>query len=65
MNSLQDNVRLGNPLQRMRSERRIALLVFNALLLMAALMQLLGYSFQEKHTDDAFEPSPIAVESFE
>ncbi len=63
--ALQERVRLGNPLQRMRSERRVALIVFNALLLAAVLMQLLGYGIpisQEKLP----VPSPTAVmESFE
>jgi len=63
--SLQEKVRLSNPLLRMRRERRVALLIFNVLLLMAALMQLLGYAIQEKHTVTSVEPPPILLESYE
>ena len=63
--SLQEKVRLSNPLQRMRGERRVALLIFNVLLLMAALMQLLGHAIQEKHTVTSVEPPPMHMESHE
>ena len=63
--SVQEKVRLSNPLQRMRSERRVALLIFNGLLLMAALMQLLGHTFQEKHVVPPVEPPPLSLETYE
>lgn len=63
--ALNESVRLGNPLQRMRSERRVALLVFNALLLAAALMQLLGYGIPIAHEEKPTQPSTTVMESYE
>jgi hypothetical protein len=63
--ALQERVRLGNPLQRMRSERRVALIVFNVLLLAAALMQLLGYGIPIAHEEMPVQPPLTVMESYE
>ncbi len=54
---------LGNPLKRMRKERRIALLFFNLLLLASALMQLVSWTAQTRKPDAP--PPPPAVEMIE
>lgn len=59
-NALKEKVRMSDPLQRMRRERRVALLLFNLLLLVTALIQLLGYAMQER--PKVAPPPPIQME---
>ncbi len=54
--------RLRDPLLRMSVERRIALLVFNALLLAAALTQLFGLGMQDRSQPVIQEQSPALME---
>ena len=58
-----NKVRMGDPLCRMRSERRLALVFFNLLLLAAVLMQLLGYALQGRHDAAALDLPPVQMES--
>ena len=60
--AVKEKVRLLDPLKRMRSERRVALIVFNLLLLAAVLMQLMGYSVKDRRSVPVAEPPAIQME---
>ncbi len=57
-----EKVQLLDPIKRMRSERRVALIILNLLLLVAALMQVLGYAVKGKHTVSTPEMPAIQME---
>ena len=57
-----EKVQLLDPIKRMRSERRVALIILNLLLLVAALMQVLGYAVKDKHTVSTSEMPAIQME---
>ena len=60
---LKERMRMGNPLQRMSSERRYALLFFNLFLLAAVLMQLLGVALQERPVAVPVDLPSVQMES--
>lgn len=60
--AIKEKMRLLDPLKRMRSERRVALIIFNLLLLAAALMQVLGYAVKDKQTVSTSEMPAIQME---
>lgn len=51
-----------NPIQRMRRERRVALIIFNSLLLFAAVIQLFSFSCNHIEPNSGEMPPAISVE---